>query len=234
MGIATFELHSFSSRGVESTVGTQIEVTTAMLILDSYKALDELSKHPNIDTNNIAITGWSLGGATTLFSGWIPIVDAIAPNNKFSAHLSYYPPCIVHPESLNFTSAPMHILIGEIDDWTPSEACEELVDKLKNNGIDIGITVYQDSYHSFDSRLPKKLVDNGYSLTDCMFSLTDDGIVKTNFLNFPMTSPLLQKIGLAFCASRGTIIEGNSLARQKAHEFSLSFMSKHLLDKQLK
>ena len=59
MGIATFELNSFSSRGIDSTVGTQVEVTTAMMILDSYRALDILSEHPNINKEKIAITGWS-------------------------------------------------------------------------------------------------------------------------------------------------------------------------------
>ena len=47
-GIATFELCSFASRGVSSTVGTQVEVTTATMILDAYRALDELSIHSNI------------------------------------------------------------------------------------------------------------------------------------------------------------------------------------------
>ena len=36
MGIATFELNSFQSRDVTSTVGTQVEVTTASMILDAY------------------------------------------------------------------------------------------------------------------------------------------------------------------------------------------------------
>ena len=48
MGIATFELQSFSSRGVKSTVGSQINVTTAMMILDAYKALEVLANHPKI------------------------------------------------------------------------------------------------------------------------------------------------------------------------------------------
>ena len=39
-GIATLELQSFSSRGISSTVGSQVEVTTAMMVLDSYKALE--------------------------------------------------------------------------------------------------------------------------------------------------------------------------------------------------
>ena len=77
MGIATFELQSFKSREIQSTVGTQIEVTTAMMILDSYRAFEELSEHPNIDKNKVAITGWSLGGGVTLFSAWLPLKNAI-------------------------------------------------------------------------------------------------------------------------------------------------------------
>ena len=48
-----------------------------MMILDSYKALEELSLHPNVDINNVAITGWSLGGGVALFSGWLPLKEAI-------------------------------------------------------------------------------------------------------------------------------------------------------------
>ena len=39
MGIATFELNSFKSRGITSTVGTQNQVTISAMIVDEYKAL---------------------------------------------------------------------------------------------------------------------------------------------------------------------------------------------------
>ena len=53
MGIATFELNSFKSRNIVSTVGSQTEVTTAAMVLDAYRALELLSNHPNIDKNNV-------------------------------------------------------------------------------------------------------------------------------------------------------------------------------------
>ena len=87
MGIATFQLQSFESRNEVSTVGTQNTVTTPMIILDSYRALDKLSEHPKIDIDNVAITGWSLGGGVALFSGWKPVMDAINSKFKFAAHL---------------------------------------------------------------------------------------------------------------------------------------------------
>ena len=37
-GFATFELNSFKSRDISSTVGSQVEVTTAAIILDAYRA----------------------------------------------------------------------------------------------------------------------------------------------------------------------------------------------------
>ena len=55
IGIATLEIQSFSSRGIKSTVGSQVEVTTATMILDAYKALDKLSSHPNIIKDHILI-----------------------------------------------------------------------------------------------------------------------------------------------------------------------------------
>ena len=53
LGIATFEVCSFKSRGVLSTVGSQTDITTAMMVLDGYKAFEALSQHININSKNI-------------------------------------------------------------------------------------------------------------------------------------------------------------------------------------
>ena len=44
LGFATFELNSFKSRDIKSTVGEQNQVTTAAMIVDAYKALEKTSK----------------------------------------------------------------------------------------------------------------------------------------------------------------------------------------------
>ena len=231
MGIATFELNSFKSRNVSSTVGTQTEVTTAMMILDSYKALEILSNHPNIDIDNVAITGWSLGGGVTLFSGWKPLMDAIDSEYSFAAHLAFYPPCFVMPKNLEFTISPVHILIGEVDIWTPAAACKELINEINHFKYDFDITVYPESHHSFDVRdTTAQIIEEGYSFYDCRLKMNDYGTVVMNVLNIPMTTPLLQKIGLAFCADRGPIIGGNINARKQSFEFAKTFMNKHLID----
>ena len=174
LGFATFELNSFKSRRIESTVGDQTQVTTAAMILDAYRALEILSDHPNIKKDKISITGWSLGGAVTFFSAWIPLKNAINKDLQFASHLAFYPPCFFEPENLDFTDSPIHILIGELDNWTPSDPCNTLVDKLKNK-INIDITVYKDSHHGFDRRGGLEINEKGYSFKDCTFKLTRNG-----------------------------------------------------------
>ena len=231
MGIATFELNSFKSRGVKSTVGSQTEVTTAMMILDVYKAFEVLANHSNIDKEKVGLTGWSLGGGVTLFSGWKPLKEAIGLNLKFSARLAFYPPCFATPYKIEFEDTPTHILIGELDTWTPAKACVEFEEVMDAKGYDFNVTVYDSSYHSFDRASRLSFIDNAYSFSDCRFKIRDDGAVLMNFLSLPMSTPTLQKIGLSFCAERGTTIGKNSFAREKAFLFSKEFMKSHLLSK---
>ncbi len=231
IGIATLELQSFSSRGVKSTVGSQVEVTTSMMVLDAYKALDKLSTHPKINKDHIAIMGWSLGGGVALFSGWLPLVEKINPQNKFAAHLSIYPPCIAQPKNPIFSDSPMHILIGELDDWVPADACKELAQQARAAGSNIGLTVFPNSHHSFDRESPIAVKEKAYSTVDCRFQIRDDGAVLMGFLNIPMTTPLRQKIGLGICAERGPTMGGNPESRQAAFQFVQEFMSEHLFSK---
>ena len=226
-GFATFELKSFKSRDVESTVGSQVEVTTAMMILDAYRALEKLSQHPNIDKERVSITGWSLGGAVSLFSGWLPIKNAITKDVSFASHLPIYPPCFVDPENVDFTDAPIHILIGEIDNWTPAKPCIEFVKKINKKG-NVGLTIYPKAHHSFDSKSPLEQNEDGLSFKDCLFKLTEDGDVLMNYLSLPMSSPFMQKIGFLFCVEKGVTLGGNPVAREKAFKFALDFMEETL------
>ena len=224
-GFATFELNSFKSRDISSTVGSQVEVTTAAIILDAYSAFAELANHPHIDKNKVSITGWSLGGAVALFSGWKPVMKAITNNLKFASHLAFYPPCFFDLENTEFTDSPIHILIGELDNWTPAEPCINFVKKISKNS-NVKLTVYPDSHHSFDSQEPIEYNEKGYSFKNCLFKLNSEGDVLMNYLNLPMSSPIMQKIGFMFCTERGVNLGGNPESREKAFLFSRSFMLK--------
>ena len=229
MGFATFEIQSFNSRNVNSTVGDQTSVTTAMMILDSYKALEVLGKDKRIDIDKVAITGWSLGGGVALFSAWDPLIASIGVKERFKAHLAFYPPCLVKMDLIEFSKVPIHILIGEKDDWVTASACEDLVRDLSGNSVDIGITVYANAHHGFDRKgLPVK-EENGYATGNCHFKMRSDGALLMNFLDIPMITPFRQKVALGWCADRGTTIGGNPEAREKSFDFARNFMLRHLL-----
>ena len=229
MGFAVFSLHSFKSRNVESTVGEQLTVTIPMMIHDAFMALKKLSEDDNIDASRAGLTGWSLGGGVTLFSAWAPIQEAISPDLKFAAHLPFYPPCMIIPDELRFNNVPIHILAGELDDWVPAAACEEMVEAADVAGYEIGLTIYPGASHSFDRTMDVILDEKAYSFIDCRMKLTNDGVVR--LLNgFPLSSPTLQKIGLYFCAEKGAHWGGNKYARENSSQFSKAFMKKHLLN----
>ena len=231
MGIATITLHSFKSRGIKSTVGEQVSVTIAMMVHDAYMLLNEIGNRANLDADNVAITGWSLGGGVSLFSAWKAVQRQLSPNLKFAAHLPFYPPCIANLDNLEFTDSPIHILIGELDSWVPAEPCVELIENLKVKGkINAEITVFPDSHHSFDRDSELLVVDHAYSLTDCRLVLDQDGTVRTEDYNFPLSNSFLQKIGLYFCASRGPTMGGNPKAAVQAKGIAMNFINKHLQD----
>ncbi len=229
MGFAVFSLHSFKSRNVESTVGEQLSVTIPMMIHDAFMALNKLSEDDDIDASRAGLIGWSLGGGVTLFSAWSPIQKAISPDLKFAAHLPFYPPCMITPDELSFSDSPIHILAGELDDWVPATACEELLETANNSGYNINITVYPGASHSFDRTMDVILDKKAYSFTDCRMKLDRNGIAR--LLNgFPLSSPTLQKIGLSFCAEKGAHWGGNKAARDNSAKFAKEFMKTHLMD----
>ena len=72
--------------------------------------------------------------------------------------------------------------------------------------------------------------EDAYSLTDCRLTLSNSGVVKTKDYGFPLSNSTLQKIGLYFCADRGSSFGGNEEAREASTIFSKEFMMKHLLN----
>ena len=69
-----------------------------------------------------------------------------------------------------------------------------------------------------------------YSFTDCRLKISSDGIVRIRSNGFPLSSPTLQKIGLFFCADKGTHWGGNKFAREHSMKFAKTFMENHLMN----
>jgi dienelactone hydrolase len=64
-----------------------------------------------------------------------------------SAHFGTYKPL-----------APLLILAGALDDWTPAEPCRQMAERSKAAGHPIDIIVYPNAHHAFDSGFPVRFV----------------------------------------------------------------------------
>ena len=63
---------------------------------------------------------------------------------------------------------------------------------------------------------------------DYMKMYQENGDVLMNYLQLPMSSPTMQKIGFLFCVKRGVKLGGNEIYRKKAFKFANSFMNETL------
>ena len=175
-GFAIFKVQSFESRNVTSIVEDQVQVTVATAQTDCFEALKILSNHPDIETNNIFIAGWSFGGSTAIYSAWEPIAEKLAPNGeRFKAFLAFYPGAYMWPEEMRWSKQPILSLIGKDDDYTPSSLIEELSPAINEVGGNSSIILYEDSHHSFDRVDPVAYLPNAVALSKKHSIIKKDG-----------------------------------------------------------
>jgi dienelactone hydrolase len=121
---------------------------------DAYAAKAYLVRQPFVDAQQIALMGWSHGGWTTLYA-----VDTIYLSGiramPFQAAVAFYPWCVPQLHQLN---APLLILIGEADDWTPASRCQDMLIQSERLGgktaYGVTLQVYPGAHHAFDSLTP--------------------------------------------------------------------------------
>jgi dienelactone hydrolase len=144
---------------------------------DAEAALAFLRAQPYVDGKHVGLMGGSHGGWTTLAAMTALVRDNTAvrqaKQNGFTAAIALYPSCaspygswaakrdsgnpgpITGYVGTYKPLAPMLILVGEKDDWTPAEPCRHLVDASHAAGYDnMELVVYPGAYHSFDSAYP--------------------------------------------------------------------------------
>jgi dienelactone hydrolase len=145
---------------------------------DALGALAALRRLPYVDGSRVGIMGGSHGGSTALMTLSAPTGGTLteAKANGFAAGVALYPRCDAAygewsimrqggragPMSAHFGTykplAPLLILAGALDDWTPAEPCRQMVEKSKAAGYPIDVVVYPNAHHAFDSGAPERFV----------------------------------------------------------------------------
>ena len=150
-GYVALMLDSFSSRGLTQICTTRFSERTlkeADRVGDAYAALSYLRQLPNVDAHRIALLGWSHGGDVALGA-----ITRSPQGAGFNAAVSFYPGCTSRNKKAdNFhPRAPLLLLIGESDDWTPSEPCKALAATVAARGESMQIVTDPDTFHDFDN-----------------------------------------------------------------------------------
>jgi dienelactone hydrolase len=147
---------------------------------DAYGALAALRALPYVDPKHIGVMGGSHGGSTTLATMVAPRDErdilADAKRDGFTAAVALYPGCdatyggwsiirqngLRGPMSTHFgvyrSLAPLLILSGALDDWTPAEPCRQMVETARKDGQPVDIVVYPGAHHAFDSNFPVRFI----------------------------------------------------------------------------
>jgi dienelactone hydrolase len=144
-------------------------VTAYRRARDAYAALAYLRTLPYVDGARIGLMGGSAGGSTTLASMFEPEGNAQPPAKErregFAAAVALYPGCRMRFGNWRAdlggvykSVAPLLILVGEKDDWTPAEPCRRLAEASQRAGYPVSIKIYPGTYHSFDSPMPPRYI----------------------------------------------------------------------------
>jgi dienelactone hydrolase len=153
LGIAAFILDSFTGRGIVSTVADQTQLDSLAMMVDAYRALAILAKHPRIDPARIAIMGFSKGSVAAVYSSNDRFRKLYGPADvKFVAHIGLYTPCNVqYRDDDKVTGAPIRLFHGLADDYVPIGPCRAYAQRLKAAGADVSLSEYPDANHAYDS-----------------------------------------------------------------------------------
>jgi dienelactone hydrolase len=161
---------SFSTRGFPAGVCTErspdrVKVGPFRRVADAYDTLDYVRSLPYVGASRVAVMGGSHGGSSTLASIALSPRDAPAlaerKRHGFTAAIALYPSCDIGSPRWNSeykAAAPLLILSGELDDWTPAAPCVQLVEAATRAGSAATIKVYPGAHHSFDSAGPVRFV----------------------------------------------------------------------------
>src|SRR5216683_2046403 len=182
MGVSTFALDGFTGRGL-----TQVNTNQALLgrlnfILDIYRGLDVLAKHPRVDAQRIALMGFSRGGQAALYASLKRFHKMWNRSGiEFAAYIPFYTDCATtFVSETDVADRPIRIFGGTLDDYNPISVCKAYVERLKAAGRDVEVTEYPNAAHAFDNPLgaqPAAVSPKFESVRNCKIREETEGLL---------------------------------------------------------
>src|SRR5262249_52664718 len=172
MGVSTFALDGFTGRGLTEVSTNQALLGRLNFILDIYRALDVLARHPRVDPQRIVLMGFSRGGQAALYASLKRFHQMWNKSGiEFAGYIAFYPDCATTFASDTIVAdRPIRIFGGTPDDYNPIGRCKPYVERLKAAGHDVMLTEYPNAPHSFDNplgALPAVVSPKSESVRNC-------------------------------------------------------------------
>lgn len=160
MGIAAAILDSFTGRGIVNTLNDQSQLGRVSMIVDEYRALALLVKHPRIDPARVAVMGFSRGGMAALYASLKRFQRLQGmPEPGFAAYVSLYANCGTHfLEDGDVADRPIRMFHGTADNYVAIEPCRTYALRLRAAGKDVQLTEFTGAHHAYDVPLYRKPV----------------------------------------------------------------------------
>lgn len=191
LGIATLTLDGFTGRGITSTGENQALLPRLAMIVDAYRALDLLAKHPRIDAGRVALMGFSRGGQTTLYASLKRFRRLQgSPGVEFAAYLPFYAPCsTTYIDDVEVSDKPIRLFHGGADDYNPVSLCRPYVERLRAAGKNVQLFEYPGAHHVFDNALggPPRPSPRSQTVRNCTLQETTAGVIINAKTNQPFT-----------------------------------------------
>jgi dienelactone hydrolase len=129
--------------------------------LDAYGALAYLRSRADVTADRIGLMGWSNGGSAALAALSLEAagIEHPTPVTGFRAALVFYPGCGLKgefEENGYLPYAPVEMFHGTADKETSAPRCAALVERSRDLGGDISITLYPGATHGFDDPSRKR------------------------------------------------------------------------------
>src|SRR5580704_15634867 len=155
MGISTFVIDGFSGRGLTAVGPNQALLGRLNFIVDIYRSLEILAKHPRVDPDRIVLMGFSRGVQAALYASLERFHKLWNKSGlQFAGYIPFYPDCSTsYVGDTEVAARPIRIFHGTPDDYNPVASCKAYVARLQQAKRDVVLTEYPDSAHGFDAGL---------------------------------------------------------------------------------
>jgi dienelactone hydrolase len=214
MGVSTFAIDGFTGRGLTAVSTDQASLGRLNFILDIYRALELLAKHPRVDPDRIVLMGFSRGGQAALYASLTRFNKLWNKSGvQFAAYIPFYPDCATsYAGETDVAERPIRIFHGMPDDYNPVANCKPYIQRLRDAGRDVALTEYPDAQHGFDTPLNPGAVivaTGAQTVRGCKIREAEGGVL----LNVSTQQPFSYKDD---CVQFNPHVGGNAEATQAA------------------